>query len=1425
MINNTNLSSSALGFIQCKLVRNSDHIPVNIEIIESNCVFNELFKINKKPDEKLLISDINPSFFSENIHWIPFFDELMKTGVSRNLEKFDRYLNKWFQINAFQNQNDTFSLLFQDITDQKINADALKTFTTFNTKNIDYNYIAEKAKEISGAKYVIFNKFIENTKTYQCVGVSQFQGKLEKAFLLLGFDFREKVWNVDETTEKIIDKKKTTRFDSYADLSGFLVPKRIINNAAKIFGLGHCYLVRSSFEDTELGDFILAFEKGSDIKNKVLMETFSDAVGLLINRINIENSFSNVNNEYLSFKNFSNLVVNNTTDIISVVSFSMNPVYEYVSPSVLKNLGYPPEYFIGKHVWDMDNLHPDDKIKIQNVLAQYQNLISQNPAPQNESVVSEKIEYRLKNREGKWIEFQTSATLAGDQIILVERNITESKELEQEITDLFYINLDILCTFDKKGNFTKVSDEWYNLLGYSKKDLKKLNLRNIIHPEDYDSTLYSLIKLTSNKKITHIVNRCRHHNGSYRILEWRIHKTGDNFVASARDITTRKQTENEIAHITKMQELLIKISSDYININIDQIDNIINNSLADIGLFVNADRAYVCEYDWKQEKIKYNFEWYFDNRMGFTHPIKPIPFHHLKNWTKIHLEGEIVHIPNVNKVDRFDDLRIYLDMEEIKSMILIPLMDNQECIGFIGFDTINKFQNYTDKEIVLLNVFAKMLVNMRNRLQAHHALCRQFDIQKLITAISSDYVGANTQNINTRVNSMLKKTAQFFEADRSFIMHFDDELQFGNISNEWFNPLTVAKLKKNYKLSLKKIPWLLQNLQKNRAVNIPNIQELPDEAHQEKESCSALNIKSFLWIPIVYKNKLLGTFGFDAVKSPKTWDTNEMKVLQILANIYAESISKVQIEKELIEAKNSAESANKAKTEFLSNMSHEIRTPLNGVIGFTELLKNTPLNNIQQEYLSNAITSANSLLGIISDILDFSKIEAGKLDLDFIKTDLINLVESASDIIKIHAAKKKLELLLNIQPDAPRYAVVDPVRLKQIIVNLLNNAVKFTPIGEVEIGLSFEAIDHEKGRFTFTVRDTGIGISVAESSKLFKAFSQADTSTTRRYGGTGLGLVISNSLAKQMGSVIHFSSEEGVGSVFHFTIVTDYEIEETYNLNSIENIRKILIVDDNQNNRTILSHTLDFWGIESQQAENGINAIKILENDNTFDAIIMDFHMPYINGIDTIKLIRKNNEISNVKDSIILLHSSSDNQITEEGIQDLNIRFTLTKPVKPKELFFYLKNLKKKPELQNINSKFDKSPVEQESSSELTILVAEDIPMNFMLIMNMLKNIYPKATILEASNGKQAIEIVKTKSPDIILMDVQMPIMDGIEATRIIKDLENGNYAHIPIIALTAGVSSKEREQCFEAGMIDFISKPIDRTALEKLLQDMIPTS
>jgi CheY-like chemotaxis protein len=349
--------------------------------------------------------------------------------------------------------------------------------------------------------------------------------------------------------------------------------------------------------------------------------------------------------------------------------------------------------------------------------------------------------------------------------------------------------------------------------------------------------------------------------------------------------------------------------------------------------------------------------------------------------------------------------------------------------------------------------------------------------------------------------------------------------------------------------------------------------------------------------------------------------------------------------------------ASVAKSEFLSNMSHELRTPLNGVIGFTDLLRNTKLDNIQLEYLNNAITSANSLLGVISDILDFSKIEAGKLDLELVRTDFKLLVENATDIIKIHADNKNLELLLNVQPDLPRYAIVDPIRLKQIIINLMNNAVKFTPLGEVELKINFEKINSKIGIFKIEIRDTGIGIKEVDKAKLFKAFSQADTSTTRRYGGTGLGLIISNSLAHKMGSNIQFESEFGKGTVFNFDIETEYEYEISTNAAIIKPINRVLVIDDNYNNRTILEHNFEYRGINYVGCESGYKALEVLKTDSDFDLIIVDYHMPDIDGIETIKEIRKDLRYSADKQAIIMLQSSSDDIKLHNAAKELNIIF------------------------------------------------------------------------------------------------------------------------------------------------------------------------
>ncbi len=534
-----------------------------------------------------------------------------------------------------------------------------------------------------------------------------------------------------------------------------------------------------------------------------------------------------------------------------------------------------------------------------------------------------------------------------------------------------------------------------------------------------------------------------------------------------------------------------------------------------------------------------------------------------------------------------------------------------------------------------------------------------------------------------------------------------------------------------------------------------------------------------------------------------------------------------QMEIKLRDAKKQADAANTAKSEFLANMSHEIRTPLNGVIGFTELLKNTGLSETQRLYAQLAHTSGQTLLGIINDILDFSKIEAGKLKLDIVKTDILGLTSEAVDIIQFHAAKKGLELLLNIQPDIPRFIYADPVRLKQILINLLSNAVKFTEQGEVELKLTFEATDGDRGIFSYSVRDTGIGMSNEQQARVFDVFTQADTSTTRKYGGTGLGLAISSLLADKMGSRIELESEEGKGSTFYFRLSTKYEDGEKLVPKTPLQVNHILVVDDNDNNRLILEHLLAYWDIGFTGCESGKKALEMIREGQVFDAILMDYHMPEMNGLDTTQRIREKLSMPAEKQPIILLHSSSDDATVLQGGKKYDFACSITKPVKPPALIDCLRRI-------NSPVASDTKPVEVSEKVEVTgsvahsrpkILVVEDADTNLLLVKRMIGHSLPNCEILEARDGKQAISLWRSASPDLVLMDIHMPVMDGVQATEAIRKQESveGRERRTPVIALTARTLKEESARFLRAGMDDVIAKPVNKDLLTQKIHQYLP--
>ncbi|HRE58199.1 MAG TPA: response regulator, partial [Candidatus Kapabacteria bacterium] len=799
-------------------------------------------------------------------------------------------------------------------------------------------------------------------------------------------------------------------------------------------------------------------------------------------------------------------------------------------------------------------------------------------------------------------------------------------------------------------------------------------------------------------------------------------------------------------------------------------EHALRNSIHDIGDLFGNDRIYyyqiISHHGTRERSVKKLIEWIKSDEVirEDIDGVHKMPYSTSKAfYVDIFRKGcFIADIETLLDAD----LANFMRSQKIKTVLIFPVFKKDVLIGAIAFENCIKSKKWAESEITILKTLSNNIsVSIERQANENEIREKQQHFESVITnvpGVTFRSVHKNNQWIFSFISYEVERLSGYPQT------HFYNQptLHWSNIINEE----DKARIN-DYVKSKTLFEDLLQV--EYRILTVDG-----KEKWVEERSHSVYD----------HEGKFIGIDGF-------------------IMDITTRKLT----EKEIIQAREIAEAASKAKSDFLANMSHEIRTPLNGVIGFADILMRSSLDDVQQKYMGTIYQSANTLLGIINDILDFSKIEANKLELSYEKSDIFELSSQVVEIVSFQARKKHIELLLNMSNTIPRFVWCDEIRLRQILVNLLGNAVKFTNKGEIELKIEPVAfIDSTHITLRFSVRDTGIGIDEKNQKIIFEAFAQEDLSTTKKYGGTGLGLAISSRLLQLMGSELLLDSVQGKGSIFYFDITLQAESGDPIVWNGLEMFHSILVVDDNQNNLEIVRTILASKNIAAVTVQSGNEAIQLLQKPHNFDAVFVDYQMPEMDGIETIKKIRLDLGLTQDRLPIILLYSSVDDEKINSACKEYGVQVRLVKPIDMKQVFYGLSHLTTATTTQNNTvSHRDTAIVNDEYSSnnEYTILIAEDQPVNMMLLTTIIHNILPNVRIIEAYNGEQAVRSIEQHSPSLIFMDIQMPEMNGYDATRAIRQTAKG--AKIPIIALTAGVVKGEREKCLDAGMNDYITKPV----------------
>jgi len=1233
------IDSADIGLVKHEIIFDSSGNIDDCRFVDLNPMFEKISGIRSSDLNGKTLKEAQPLLQKLSFDWIDFYRKANLDNSKETLEYYSTQLHKSFKVKAIRVRDGLFATLFTEATANTEDESGMKLRHSEEKFRLLIQNSTDWISILDNEGIVVFSspalKNILGFETDELIGSNSLEkihpDDLPKAVQLLS--------QIKQEEEKVLKIELRIRHadESYRWIDATL--RNLLNTPA-------------------IG-------------------------GIVVNARDIT-ARKTVEEELRENQERKTSLINSMGDLIFMLNQDL-VFLEYHQPGS-SELYVEPEYFIGKSIDEINFPEPALSIVKETLI---KCLNEDQPG---------KAEYYLDFQDGrKWFDLRVTP-LRNQQsditgLSCVVRDFTERKNAEQALAEkeLKYRQIteninDVIFTLDMDLNVTYVTPSVQKLTGDSPEVHMQRSLKEKFTPE-------SLLKLKG--LMQEELEKEKHPNvdkNRSRIIEVEHYKSDGSiinvsiniafirdengnpigFQGVTRDVTDIRATESAVRVYSDLQDILISLSSKFINVELEKIEEVINNALKELATFVSADRSYIFDYDWENGVCNNTWEWCAEGITPQIDELQNVPTDILPWWVNAHKKGETLNIPDVLSLPVGDGVREILEPQEIKSLITLPMMDNDQCIGFVGFDSVATHHNYTDKEKSLLQVFAQMIVNIRNRKSSQEMIDFQVRSQQLITGISSDFVSADSNNIDQKIEEMLKEAGEFFQVDRSYVFLLEDDNKIMVNTHEWCAEGVEPQKNRLSNLQLDKLPWWKDSLLKKNTIYFPDINKMPDAASAEKNELKQQDIQSLLCVPFSKGDCVIGFLGFDAVKEKKNWTEHQIGFLKVLANILSDAYTKVNVEKELIKSKELAEAANRAKSEFLASISHEIRTPMTAILGFSEVMLNTTDDEKQKNYLKIILESGRTLLSLINDILDLSKIEAGRMEISPEPADLRIILRELKHLFQHRAKEKNIEIFLEVDERLPQTIVIDEVRLRQVMLNLVGNAIKFTNEGYIKIKIDLLGDKNGIIDFEIGVIDTGIGIPESDYELIFEAFSQQSGQDSKQYGGTGLGLAISKRLLELMHGKIRLESSPGKGSSFIITFnnvkYSDQiiELEGSYlwdENNLIFKGSKVLIIDDVPHNRNLVLAFLDKHDLrlfEAESGEMGIEFAKVYLPD----LIFMDIRMPGISGYEATRQLR---HISSTKNIPIIALTASTMRSEQEKLSELFDGY-LRKPVQKKSL-------------------------------------------------------------------------------------------------------------------------------------------------------------